>query len=114
MQVRFKQSNTVSRSIRDVPARVPNAGRVGSGFNAYGSPACRQAKIRSRRAERKKICWPVFLFLTALAVPWVIFLGPLRLSLYRMVLLMTILPCLGMWMIGKAGRIRIADIALLL
>ena len=35
-------------------------------------------------------------------------------SLYRIVLLVMVLPCLGMWMAGKAGRIRTADIALLL
>src|SRR5262249_40946645 len=35
-------------------------------------------------------------------------------SVYRIVLLLMLLPCLVMWMAGKAGRIRIADIALLL
>ena len=35
-------------------------------------------------------------------------------SVYRIVLLVMVLPCLGMWMAGKAGRIRTADIALLL
>jgi hypothetical protein len=35
-------------------------------------------------------------------------------SFYRFVLVVMVLPCLGMWMAGKAGRIRIADIALLL
>jgi hypothetical protein len=87
MRDRFKQSNTVSCSIRDVTAR---------------------------RVKRKKIPWPVFLFLSALVVPWMIFIGPLRMSLYRIVLLVMVLPCLGIWMSGKAGRIRTADIALLL
>src|SRR5262249_39392715 len=91
-----------------------SASRVGSTSKA-GSPAVsRQPKIESRRTKRKKICWPVFLFLLALVVPWVIFIGPLRMSAYRIVLLMMVLPCLGMWMAGKAGRIRTADIALLL
>ena len=35
-------------------------------------------------------------------------------SVYRIVLLLMLLPCLIMWMTGKAGRMRIADIALLL
>ena len=104
----------MSCSIRDVPGRVLNASKVGSGFKASGPALPRQPKIKSDRAKRKKICWPVFLFLTALVVPWIIFIGPLRLSLYRIVLLVMILPCLGMWMSGKAGRIRTADIALLL
>jgi O-antigen ligase len=58
--------------------------------------------------------WPVFLFLSTLVVPWIIFIGPLRMSPYRIVLLAMVLPCLGMWMIGKAGHKRTADIALLL
>ena len=114
MRARFKQSSTVSCSIRDVPGRVPNASKVGSGFKASGPAVPRQQKIESHRAKRKKIRWPVFLFLLALVVPWVIFIGPLRMSLYRFVLLVMVLPCLGMWMAGKAGRIRTADIALLL
>jgi hypothetical protein len=114
MRGRFKQNNTVSCSIQDVSGRVPNASRVGSGFKASGPAVSRQRKIESRRVKRKKIRWPVFLFLSALVVPWIIFIGPLRMSLYRIVLLVMVLPCLGMWMFGKAGRIRTADIALLL
>ena len=114
MRARFKQSNTVSCPIGGAPGRVPNASRVGFGFKANGHAVSRQRKIESRRAKRKKIRWPVFLFLSALVVPWVIYIGPLRMSLYRIVLLVMVLPCLGMWMTGKAGRIRIADIALLL
>jgi O-antigen ligase len=114
MQVRFKQSNRVPCSVRGVPRRVPNARKIGSGFNACGPALPRQRKIGSRRAKRKRLRWPVFLFLLALVVPWLIYVGPLRMSLYRIVLLLMILPCLAMWMTGKAGRIRTADIALLL
>jgi O-antigen ligase len=71
-------------------------------------------QIKSGRAKGKGICWPVLLFLIALVVPWVIAIGPLRLSLYRIVLLVMVLPCLVMWTTRKAGRIRGADIALLL
>jgi hypothetical protein len=114
MRVRLKQISMVSRSIRTVPGPVPNASRVSSGFKA-GSPALsRRQVIESRRVKEKKICWPVLLFLTSLVVPWVIYIGPLRMSLYRIVLLVMVLPCLGMWMAGKAGRIRTADIALVL
>jgi hypothetical protein len=114
MRARFKQSSTVSRSMRDVPGRVPNASRVGSGFKASGPALPRQQKLESRRAERKRIRWPVFLFLLALVVPWVIYIESLRMSIYRIVLLVMVLPCLGMWMTGKAGRIRTGDMALLL
>jgi hypothetical protein len=100
--------------MRDIPTQVPNARRVNSGLKASGPAVSRRPKIELRRAKRRKICWPVFLFLIALVVPWVIFIGPLRMSVYRFVLLVMVLPCLGMWMAGKAGRIRTADIALLL
>ena len=73
-----------------------------------------QGNQRLNRRPKKKICWPLFLFLVALVVPWVIFIGPLRLSVYRIVLLVMVLPCLGMWMAGKAGRIRTTDISVLL
>lgn len=67
-----------------------------------------------RCVRRKKTSWPVFLFLLALIVPWVIYVGPLRMSLYRIVLLVMVVPCLAMWISGKAGRIRIADVAVAL
>jgi hypothetical protein len=80
-----------------------------------GDPAARrQRTIASRHAKRGQPAWPISLFLLALLVPWVIYVGPMRMSLYRIVLLVTVLPCVGMWVAGKAGRIRIADIALVL
>jgi len=102
----------VSRSVRDV--RVLNASKGDPRFKASGRVVPRQQKIELSRSKRKKIGWPVFLFLSALVLPWIIFIGPLRMSLYRFVLFVVVLPCLGMWMAGKAGRIRTADIALLL
>jgi len=71
-------------------------------------------RIKSGRAERKRTCWPVCLFLIALVVPWVIAIGTLRLSVYRILLVVMVLPCVVMWMTGKAGRIRGPDIILLL
>jgi hypothetical protein len=89
------------------------AGDVGSGFQVTGvSPG--QRPLAFHRIKTKKVHWPVALFLIALIVPWVFFFGTLRMSVYRIVLLMMIIPCLGMWMAGKAGRIRTPDIALLL
>lgn len=63
---------------------------------------------------RKKVHWPVLLFVLGLAWPCAIFIGPLRMSLYRIVLVAMILPCAAKLLAGKAGRIRLADIALLL
>jgi len=62
----------------------------------------------------KNCSWPVFLLLIALIVPWEFSVGPLRLSLYRFVLLVMFLPCLFLWATGRAGRIRIPDILLIL
>src|SRR5262249_41902825 len=90
------------------------AGKVGSGFQAGGFVLPRQRVFEARRAKRKKVHWPVALFLIGLVVPWVFYFGSLRMSVYRILLLLMFLPCVGVWLAGKAGRIRIADIALLL
>ncbi|MGO4833723.1 polymerase, partial [Rhizobiaceae sp. 2RAB30] len=65
-------------------------------------------------AGSKRLAWPVVLFIIALLVPWSVLIGPLRLSAYRVVLLVTVLPCLFLWLGGRAGRIRMPDILLLL
>lgn len=57
---------------------------------------------------------PVSLLLVTLFVPCTIQVASLALSPYRIILIGMILPCLGMWLTGKAGRIRVPDIALLL
>ncbi|WP_211486655.1 hypothetical protein, partial [Corallococcus exiguus] len=56
---------------------------------------------------------PVTLFCLSVLVPWTPQIAGVELSPYRIVLLVTIIPCLSMWIAGKAGRIRIADIALM-
>ncbi|MDA9409915.1 hypothetical protein XH80_25175 [Bradyrhizobium sp. CCBAU 45384] len=66
------------------------------------------------QTERKRIHLPVALFLISLVVPWVIYFGPLRMSVYRFFLLAMFLPCMAMWLGGKAGRVRTSDLALLL
>lgn len=79
--------------------------------HAGGSPSGRARKpVEVVRSEA--VAWPVVLFIVALAVPWILPLGPLRLSVYRLVLIAMIVPCLAMWLGGKAGRVRVADIAL--
>lgn len=62
----------------------------------------------------RKLPWPVSLFLIGLVIPWIVPLGPLHLPVYRMILVITLLPCLKMWASGRAGPIRAADIALIL
>ncbi|ANY82183.1 hypothetical protein BB934_27910 (plasmid) [Microvirga ossetica] len=54
------------------------------------------------------------MFLTAVVVPWIITLGDIRLSAYRIVLIATLVPSLVKWVSGKAGPIRATDLALLM
>lgn len=69
--------------------------------------------VKSQPAT-KRLPWPVTLFLVGLVIPWVIPIGPLNVSVYRLVLMATLLPSLVMWASGKAGRIRAPDICLFL
>jgi O-antigen ligase len=61
----------------------------------------------------KRPHWAVIFFLFGLAVPWIIPLGPLNLSVYRLVLLASLLPCLFSWIRGSLG-FRLPDFALFL
>lgn len=47
-------------------------------------------------------------------MPWTWHFGPLALSPYRLVLLTMVVPCLFFWITGRTGRIRSADVTLLL
>jgi hypothetical protein len=104
----------VSRSIPDIHENLPSASGVRSPSGPRRPTVLFQQNITLRRTEKKKTSWPVFLFLIGLIVPWIIPVGPLRMSVYRIVLAVMILPCLSWWSSGKAGRIRFADISLLL
>ncbi|WMT92829.1 hypothetical protein [Pelagibacterium sp. H642] len=55
--------------------------------------------------------WPIRIFLVSLVIPWLVNIGPVTLSLYRIVLLGALLPCLYNWLSGKCGRIRLSDAA---
>lgn len=65
-------------------------------------------------ASQNALSWPAVLFLVSLIIPWIIELGSLRLSVSRLILIAAIIPCLVMWMNGKAGRIRAPDILVIL
>ena len=102
-------------SIRDVPGQRRRASEIHLGFEQAAGPGVpRRRKIELHPANRMKLRWPVSLFLLGLAWPCAIYIGSLRLSLYRIVLLAMVLPCFGILMSGKAGRIRTVDIAVLL
>lgn len=68
----------------------------------------------TREAEQSGLMhWLMVLFLIGLITPWIIFVGPLRFSVYRMILVAALLPGLAIWASGGAGRIRLADLAVL-
>ena len=91
---------TSSRGYRDLAGAIPSAPR--------------RHAIGADRSSKKKLSWSVRLFLASLVVPWVVTVGPVTLSISRVILLAMLLPCLAKWIGGASGRIRASDIALLL
>ncbi len=91
---------TSSRGYRDLAGAIPSA--------------TRRHAIGADRSSKKKLSWSVRLFLASLVVPWVVTVGPVSLSISRVILLAMLLPCLAKWIGGASGRIRASDIALLL
>jgi len=70
-------------------------------------------RAESAAATRRYLPLPVVIFLVSLFTPWVFEFGSLRLSPYRLVLLVMVVPCLIKLFSGKAGRVGLADFALL-
>lgn len=83
-------------------------------FSQSGGPRERAARpvgpVREARAGRSSLPLPVAFLLLGLVVPFFIYIGPLRLTPYRILLLAMFLPCVFLWISGRAGRIRLADI----
>lgn len=68
-----------------------------------------------RLGERlEKLPVLVFILIVGLVIPLLINIGPLRLSVYRIVLLVLFFPALHALLTGKAGRIRGPDICVIL
>jgi hypothetical protein len=107
-----ERAGTIPRLHQTDAARQDAAARRGSGAgcDAVG-PQQEQTQQRAEAGWRR---WVVGVFLVGLVIPWVITLGPVRLSAYRIVLIAAVLPCLAMWLQGGAGRVRLADFAVLL
>lgn len=64
--------------------------------------------------QEKSLNWLVSLLMWSLILPVIVNLGPLRLSPNRLILVLTIVPLAVMWLGGAAGRIRTADILVIL
>lgn len=79
----------------------------------YGRHA-RGSRRSTAPKSKLELPWFVLLFVVSLIIPWIVPIGTLNMSVYRIVLLALLLPCLGMWLRGKAGPFRIADFALVL
>lgn len=70
---------------------------------------------RAQQAMRgRKLSALVPLFIFSLAMPFSFFVGSIRMSPYRLVLVMTFVPCFIALLSGTLGRVRLADIFMLL
>lgn len=65
-------------------------------------------------AEKSRLHWAVILLLIAWVMPFVIYIGPVRLTPYRIALILLFVPCLAWLAQGRAGRLRLADALLLI
>jgi O-Antigen ligase len=79
----------------------------------YLDGATRAAPAVPRPAAKRLSIW-VTLFVIGLVVPWILQIGPIRLSAYRIVLLAVTVPCVFMWLGGRAGKPHWADFAILM
>lgn len=85
------------------------------GLNGRHSPASRRdIGTAAAAAPAGKLPWPVVLFIIALIMPWAIYVGSLRLSPYRIVLIIMIVPCVKRLIGGEAGPLKFPDIAIFL
>lgn len=82
--------------------------------SAAGSRRPRRNPATAARAAPAAdgLALPAKLFVLSLLMPFEVHVGPMMLSVYRILLLVMILPCIFMWLSGRAGRILPADIAL--
>lgn len=68
-----------------------------------------QARLSASRLDLS-----VKLFMIGLVIPWIVPIGSVHLPVYRMVLVLTLLPSMATWLQGKVGGVKAADIGLLL
>jgi len=75
----------------------------------------RHAKGFDRRGRHNRIkIILIYTFLFSLAAPIIIFIGPLRLSPYRIFLITLFIPCFVLWISRRAGKVRSFDILIIL
>ncbi|MGX0978380.1 hypothetical protein ACSSVY_004120 [Roseovarius sp. MBR-51] len=80
---------------------------------AHGNfPGKQAASAPNHKAQWLRLIVP--LLLISLILPFIINIGSLRLSVYRVILIIAFVPVTFAWLSGRAGRIRVADIAMIL
>jgi hypothetical protein len=82
------------------------------GFVTEGKAAA-PANRGSQQPKKTLAKTVIAVFVISLVIPLIFNIGPLRLSLYRMVLIVFTLPAIGLLFSGRAGRIRVPDVAVL-
>ena len=65
-------------------------------------------------ARVRKSSTLISVFVFSLALPFFFYIGPIRMSPYRLILVVTFIPCLGAWLSGALGKIRLADVLMFL
>jgi hypothetical protein len=108
--------NAVQASLAVGQAETPSQRSNATSSLTQGSAANARGKTTNRKgaAQKSRPFMPVYVFFIALFIPWVFNVGGAALTVYRLVLLGLTVPCLVMWLSGRAGRIRLADIGFFL
>lgn len=70
--------------------------------------------VVARRTSSQKPSPFIPIFVVSLALPFFFYIGPTRLSPYRLILVVIFIPTLTAWLSGSLGRIRLPDILMLL
>lgn len=102
----------------------PNFGRVDTRKSSFKRPPLRSLEPANTAKDLvapplAASATPAFssriliIFIMLLGIPWVLHLGPLRVSPYRIFLCLAFVPCLLNWVWGKAGGIKAADLAVI-
>jgi len=85
-------------------------------------PTVRDSRLRPWERDRscesdvanspaRQLAWPLLVFLPSLIIPWIITIGPLRLTMYRFVLLGLFIVVVVKWAKELATRPMLADVA---
>lgn len=94
-------------SVRRTETRAGRRAGVGRHTAADDAPATAPVE------PDKPLSILVVLFIVSLAIPVFFYLGPMRLSPYRLVVFSMFAPLCIMWLTGSAGKILVADMLML-